>query len=116
MIVKKDQMTPETREHMRGGKGSVHFAHPIADRAQLPEKCRLFACITVPDGASMGYHEHSGETEFYYILEGEGILNDGATRTVVHPGHTIVTGNGQGHSVENESGADLKLLACIVLD
>ena len=116
MFVKANEMREETRENMRGGKGSVYFRHPVADKADLPAKCRLFAEIIVPTGASMGYHEHMGETEFYYILEGTGILDDGKTRTPLNPGDTVVTGNGGGHSVENESGSDLKLLACIVLD
>ena len=116
MIVTSQNMTHETRKNMRGGKGSVEFFHPIAARGDLPEKCRLFAEIVVPSGASMGYHEHSGETEFYYVLEGEGILDDGHSRSVIRKGDTVVTGNGAGHSVENESGADLKMLACIVLD
>jgi len=115
MIIKACDMIPETRENMRGGKGSVYFRHPV-EKAQLPAKSRLFAEIIVPSGSSMGYHEHMGETEFYYILEGEGILNDGTTCTPICAGDTVVTGNGGGHSVENESGKDLKMLAVIVLD
>ncbi|MBQ6476507.1 MAG: cupin domain-containing protein [Clostridia bacterium] len=116
MIISLKDARDEAREHMRGGEGTVYFKHPVANKEDLPKKCRLFAQIIVPDGASMGYHEHSGETEFYYILEGEAILDDGKSKTLLKPGDTVVTGNGDGHSVINHSGADVKMLACIVLD
>ena len=65
-------------EHMAGGNGHV-IIKEILDAEQLNGKCGLYAQVTLEPGCSLGYHEHHGESETYYILQGQGEYNDNGT-------------------------------------
>lgn len=54
-------------EHMAGGNGHV-IIKEILDAEQLNGKCGLYAQVTLEPGCSLGYHEHHGESETYYII------------------------------------------------
>ena len=54
-------------ENMCGGKGHV-IIKDILEGDELKGKCGLYAQVTIEKGCSLGYHEHHGETETYYIL------------------------------------------------
>lgn len=61
-------------------------------------------------GCSIGDHPHDHETEFYYIIKGEGVFNDNGKEIVVRPGDICATGYGEVHGLENRGtepgGAD----------
>lgn len=105
--------TLEVRENMRGGTGKAHFEH-IVSKEEMNGHGRLYARIRLEPGASIGFHEHIGDTEPYFILEGYGIFvdNDG-TRTAVGPGDVCYIEVGQGHAIENNSEEDLVFMALI---
>ena len=44
----------------------------ILGEKELNGKCGLYAEVVIEPGCSLGYHEHHGESETYYILSGEG--------------------------------------------
>ena len=67
-------------EHMAGGNGHV-IIKEILDAEQLNGKCGLYAQVTLEPGCSLGYHEHHGESETYYILQGQGEYNDNGYRS-----------------------------------
>ena len=54
-------------EHMAGGNGHV-IIKEILDAEQFNGKGGLYAQVTLEPGCSLGYHEHHGESETYYIL------------------------------------------------
>ena len=62
-------------ENMNGGEGHVLIKR-ILNEQQLNGKCRLYAEVTLEPGCSLGFHEHHGESETYYILSGKGIYSD----------------------------------------
>ena len=66
-------------ENMCGGKGHV-IIKDILEGDELKGKCGLYAQVTIEKGCSLGYHEHHGETETYYILSGEGRRHHHHTR------------------------------------
>ena len=55
MIRKADECKVEIREHMRDGDGQVQIQH-FVDSAELYEKGRLFARLTLEPGCSIGFH------------------------------------------------------------
>ena len=116
MYIASEKMFHEERENMRGGKGPIEFNHLFEDGAKLPSKCRVYAKITVPPGSTIGDHDHVDETEFYYILSGEGIVSDSGQRIRVSAGDVIMTGDVHSHGVENHAVVDLVMLATIVMD
>ena len=44
--------------------------------AELADKCGLYARVTIPAGSILGYHEHHGNGESYFILSGEAVYDD----------------------------------------
>jgi mannose-6-phosphate isomerase-like protein (cupin superfamily) len=114
MLKSPQQMEAEYREHMRGGQGTVELMHLFKE--ELPARCRILARITLPEGASIGYHTHDNETEIYYFLKGTGTVDDNGEQKPVSVGDALHTGGGRGHAVFNTGTGDLEFMAVIVLD
>ena len=76
MIRKADEFRIEYKEHMRDGDGTVQLTHFITGPAELEDKGRLFAKITLNPGCSIGYHVHEKDAELFYILTGTAEYND----------------------------------------
>ncbi|MCQ2367987.1 MAG: cupin domain-containing protein [Kiritimatiellae bacterium] len=82
---------------------------------ELGDKCGLYAKVTIPAGSELGYHEHHGEGESYFVLSGEAVYNDNGTCRVIKPGDSTWTPDGSGHGVDNSKGAeDFVFMALIV--
>ena len=67
------------------GKGQVVVKY-ILDDNELNAKCKMFAEVTIAPGCSLGYHEHHGESETYYIIKGQGEYDDNGTKRPVTVG------------------------------
>lgn len=115
MIKKAETMKPEITESMRGGKGSVELLKALTNEEMLG-KGRLFGKITLKPGTSIGHHQHLGECETYYIIKGEGYVNDNGTDSFVKEGDLVYTKNGESHSIENRGTTDLEFIALILFD
>ena len=76
------------------------------------------AKVVLKPNSSVGWHRHVGETEPYYVLEGEGIfVDDDGSRTKVGPGDVCTILPGQCHAIENASSCkDLAFMALIHKD
>ena len=101
-------------EHMCEGNGHV-IIKEILDAPQLNGKCRMYAEVTLEPGCSLGYHEHHGESETYYILSGEGEYDDNGTKRTVKAGDVTHTPDGCGHALANTGNTDLVFMALIIL-
>ena len=116
MYVQKNSHPDMLKVNMRGGEGTVAIT-PIADgEQQLPAKCRLFGTITIPAGASIGVHEHVGECEMFYILQGDPVIIDDGEEYTAHPGDCILTHSGHSHGVKNPGTEPVVMVANIVKD
>lgn len=106
----------EIKENMRGGNGKVYMHH-IVTKEELLGHGRLFAKVVLPPGASIGVHEHIGETEPYYIIEGNGIfIDENGERCPVSAGDSCTILPGQSHGIENNSDKDLVFIALVYND
>ena len=76
MIRTQHECQVEYREHMRDGEGTVQITNFITGPAELNEKGRLFAKITLNPGCSIGYHIHEKDAELFYIMKGTAEYND----------------------------------------
>ena len=101
-------------ENMCGGKGHV-IIKDILEGDELKGKCGLYAQVTIEKGCSLGYHEHHGETETYYILSGEGEYDDNGVKRPVKAGDITITPDGKGHGLTNTGDTDLVFMALIIL-
>lgn len=103
----------EVKKEVRGGRGEVEFHH-ILEKEELNGHGSMYAMVRLKPGCSIGYHQHIGNTEPYFIIEGHGTFvdNDGI-RTEVGPGDVCVIEVGQSHAIENNSDQDMVFMALI---
>jgi mannose-6-phosphate isomerase-like protein (cupin superfamily) len=112
MLNQRNTMKTETKEKMRDGEGTAHFTHLVD--CEKEKNIRMLAEITLPPGASIGYHRHDNETEYFLILSGTGEVNDDGTVKPVKAGDTMITGSGASHSIKNTGTVPLVFHAVIV--
>lgn len=90
-------------------KPSANGGEPILIEKILDEelgtKCGLYARVTVPAGSVLGYHEHHGNGESYFVLSGSAVYDDNGVKREVGPGDSTWTPDGSGHGVDNSQGA-----------
>lgn len=108
----QDQKT-ETREHMRGGDGSVILRHLLAPEDSCG-KFKLCAVLTLEPGCGIGEHAHMPDAEFCWLLEGELVIEDNGTHHTVYPGDAWICGNGAQHETKNCSDQKAVFLAVVV--
>ena len=84
-MVTRSQDCPREDKQIRGGNGLIHLKH-LSGEEGLYHHARMFAHLTVEPGRSIGFHEHEHETEFFYILSGEGLFDDDGVSVTVHAG------------------------------
>ena len=102
------------KEHMRGGDGTAKLVE-IASPEEMYGKARLFNKIVLEPGCGIGLHQHTGESEIFFILSGNGIYNDNGTEVQVGPGDITIVGDGQSHAIANRGQEILELIALIPL-
>ena len=66
------------RKNASGGKGEISVKY-ILNEEEMNGKGKMFSEVTIAPGCSLGYHEHVGNSETYYIIRGEGEYNDNGT-------------------------------------
>lgn len=101
------------RGKLHGGRKDAIFDY-LLGTDDLAGRDAMFAKIKLEPDGLIGYHEHNGETETYYILSGEGIYNDGEKNYLVKPGEIYHCENGKGHSIENVGKDFLEFIALIM--
>jgi len=113
MIIRKEEREVKVLERARGGEGSVEFNF-IRPSSGLPTHYKAFAESILKKGCSLGRHNHEGESEIYYVLEGRATVIDGDEEAVLCPGDTLICYDQGYHGVKNESDELLKMLAIVV--
>lgn len=108
-------MEKQINQNMCGGEGCVIIERLLSEK-QLNGKCGLYARVTIPAGSSLGYHEHHGESETYFILSGEGEYDDNGKKRIVRPGDVTFTPDGCGHGLKPIGGNDIVFMALIIPD
>ena len=102
-----------TVENNAGGKGPMTIEHLLGEN-ELDGKCKMYAKVTIPVGSSLGYHEHHGNTETYFILSGTGEYSDNGEKYTVKAGDCTFCEEGNGHGLENIGDEDLVFMALII--
>ena len=103
----------ERVENMCGGKGHVLIERLLGEK-ELNGKCKMYAHVTIEKDCELGYHEHHGETETYYILQGSATYNDNGSLVDVKAGDVLFCKDGNGHAVSNTGDEDFKFMALII--
>lgn len=113
MIVRASDMHSE-KKNMRNGAGLCQVLDILPSKS-VPHG-RLYSKITIERGCSIGIHDHVKETEYYYLLSGQGIVTEDDGEKVVSAGDLVVTGGGASHAIRNEHDEPLVFIALILFD
>ena len=113
MIKRNGSLPVDVVTNRFGGNGEVKFTK-IIEKDDFQGKGRLFAITTIEPGCSLGLHTHTGEMEAYYILRGQGTVNDNGAETLVGPGDVVLTKDGESHAIANTGDTTLELVALIL--
>ena len=84
-MTKKSERQPIKAENVAGGAGYI-LKEELIKGEQLGAYCKMFNEVTLKPGCEIGYHEHHGETETYYLTKGAGIYNDNGKEYPVEVG------------------------------
>ena len=103
----------EVIPHCEGGDGQATFRH-LKGACEMPDSCKLYAEITVYPGSSIGWHEHHGDSEIYYVLSGTAEYNDNGEIGTVTAGDVTICPTGTGHGIANKTDEVVELVAVIV--
>ena len=82
----------------------------ILDRTNAPVANQSLAEATVPAGGSTTRHYHRNSEEFYFILEGGGIMEIDGKERRVSPGDAILIPPGSWHQIT--ASESLRFLCC----
>ena len=113
MITRLKDIQPTSTEHARGGNGTM-LGYELADASQLKGKAKMFKLLELEPGSSIGPHSHIDDFEIYFILDGEGVVDEGNGPVPVSCGDTIYTADGQAHSIACAGSQTLRFIACVI--
>jgi mannose-6-phosphate isomerase-like protein (cupin superfamily) len=112
MVIQRSEMKSEQKEKVQNGEGILSHTHLVDCKDE--KNVKMLAELTLPPGASIGYHKHDSETEYYLIVSGTGLVNDNGRDVTVKAGDAIITGDGASHSIKNSGAVPLVFHALIV--
>ncbi len=113
MITRKSEMQID-HQNVRNGNGDIEFRRIIRTPEELCSKGRLFSHMVLQPGQSVGYHQHVGDMEWYYILRGHGEYNDNGRIEPVGPGDVTVCHDGEFHGLVNTCSETLEMIALVL--
>lgn len=100
-------------ENVNGGAGYI-LKDILLSEEQKGEHCDAFMKVTIPVGCELGYHEHHGNEEAYYLLSGSGLYTDNDQEYIIEAGDVVFCKEGNGHGLKNTGDEDLSFMALIL--
>lgn len=95
--------------HCHEGIGSIKFREVFGEKDFESNLVHFHETIINPH-STIGYHEHIGNEEVYYIVEGEGMMQLNGKEFKVKPGDSVVAQGGDSHGLKNESDLPIRIL------
>ncbi len=70
----------------------------------------LLQVVTVPSRTRQRLHLHREQTEVFYVLEGQALIEISGERYLARPGDALICSPGDRHSLWNQSDHDFRLV------
>ena len=80
----------------------------------MHNEAKVFARVALRPGSMAPLHKHEGSFETFYILAGEGLVDDNGTMAEVKVGDVVFTDDGESHSIKNTGATDLEYIALVI--
>ena len=114
MIRTKAERKTDIFEHKFGADGFITVTNLINNDQELNNKGRCFAHTKVEPGSGIGFHEHHGESELYYVLKGSAEYSDNGEWKPIHEGDVTICYDGESHGIRNNGNETLEIIALIL--
>ena len=101
------------KEQVNGGAGHV-LMEALLNEEERGEHCRIFSQVTIELGCELGYHEHHGETETYYVLSGSATYMDNDKEYEIKTGDVTFCKDGDGHGIKNQGTEPIVFVALVL--
>lgn len=112
MIKRAGELRTDVVTNLMKGDGDINRVH-LFEAEDFCGKGRLYARHIIAPGNSIGFHQHEGEQEAYYILKGEALYSDNGNEIVIKDGDFTLCRSGEGHSIKNIGDSDLEFIGLI---
>ena len=100
---------PLTRSNEHGGTGEILFRR-LLDSSGVGTAIDFVDYTIVPPGSVIGRHEHVGNEELYFIIEGKPVIRINTNESRLEKGSISVVRNGQSHELINDTNNDVIIL------
>ncbi|MBS5519985.1 MAG: cupin domain-containing protein [Acidaminococcus sp.] len=94
------------------GTGSI-ISDAIMDPETLGKGVKMFAQVTLKPGCAVSIHQHVGNNETYYLIQGSGEYTDEDKKVTVKAGDVTFCPDGGTHGLLNTGKDDLVFIALI---
>lgn len=105
---------PKKLPAFKGGEGYLKLSPILQGEAEMYGKGRVFARTILDPGCAVGYHQHQGDSETFFILKGHGDYNHDGQHVQVGPGDIAYCGDGEWHGMKNNADEPLEFIALIL--
>jgi mannose-6-phosphate isomerase-like protein (cupin superfamily) len=109
-LKRHDAMHTGPLPNCHDGEGALDYT-VVLDGSDAPGRHLKFMHDDVlAPGVTIGLHTHVDDEEYYYILEGRGVMTLDGERFEVQTGDITAVYPGGEHGLENTSDADLRMI------
>ncbi len=115
MVKRHEDIDVLVLKDFRGGEGEIRIKSMVTNE-EIYNKGRLFGHTVINPGCSVGYHQHVGDCEGYYIIKGKGEFNDNGTLIEVGVGDYMHTPDGEWHGIKCLGDEPLELMAIVIFN
>ncbi len=100
---------PEERHHEHGGRGTISFRR-LLDQSSFGAPVDFVDYTVVPPGSVIGLHEHDGNDELYFVVDGSPMVSFAGEECRLMKGDIAVVRSGEAHSLNNDTASNVSIL------
>jgi mannose-6-phosphate isomerase-like protein (cupin superfamily) len=114
LIKKRKDMPRAPLPKCHGGEGTLDWIRVLDGEDTKGRHLNFMHDDILPPGTSIGVHRHEHDTEYYFVVSGEGVMTLDDERLDVQPGDITAVYPGGSHGLENNTRQDLRILVVSV--